>query len=76
VLRLFHRVLTSYFSFSGQFYEQTDCAAVSLSMTAVITSFFMQDFEEVELDWAPHRLLCWFCYVDHNLSSGLMGLTN
>jgi hypothetical protein len=76
MMRLFHHVLTSYFGFSNKFYEQTDGLAVGLSLTPVVTNFFMQDFGEVELDWAPSRPVCWCCYVDHTLSSGTMGLTN
>jgi hypothetical protein len=64
VTRFFHHVLTSYFGFSDQFFEQTDGMDVGLSLTPVITSFFMQYFEEVELVWGPHRSLCWFVYVD------------
>jgi hypothetical protein len=74
--RLFFHLLISYFGFSDQFYEQNDGMAVGLSLTPVITNFFMQGFEEVELDWVPHRPLCWFCYVAHTLSSGPMGLTD
>jgi hypothetical protein len=64
VLRLFRHVLTiSYFSFSGQFYEQTDGVAVGSPLCPAIANFYM-DFEERALDLAPHKPLCWFRYVD------------
>ena len=55
-LALFRRVLTStYFSFGGQFYEQTDGVAMG---SPVISNFFMDDFEERALENATHKPLC------------------
>jgi hypothetical protein len=54
ILRLFCHVLTSsFFSFNGQFYEQTD-----------IANYFIEYFEEMALEAATHKHLCWFRYVD------------
>ncbi|XP_023708595.1 uncharacterized protein LOC111865094 [Cryptotermes secundus] len=65
VLRLFHNVLTtSYFSFDGQFYEQTYSVAMGSPLSPVIANFYMKDSEERALDLAPHKPLCWFRYVD------------
>jgi hypothetical protein len=63
-LRLFpHVMTTSYFSFNGQFYEQIDGVAMGSPLSPVITNFYMEDFEERVLDLAPHKPICWFCYV-------------
>jgi hypothetical protein len=65
ILALFKHVLTStYFSFGGQFYEQTDGVAIGSSISPVISNFLMDDFEERALKQATHKPLCWFCYVD------------
>jgi hypothetical protein len=65
ILRLFRHVLTtSYFSFNGQFYEQTDGVALGSSLSLVIAKLYMKDFEERALDLAPHKPRCWFRYVD------------
>jgi hypothetical protein len=65
ILTLFHHVLTSsYFRFAGQFYEQIDGVAMGSPLSPVIANFYMEDFEEMALDRAPHKPLCWFCYVD------------
>jgi hypothetical protein len=55
---------SSYFIFSGQFYEQTDVMIMGLPLPPVIASFFMEDFEEVVIDWSIHKPLCWFHYMD------------
>jgi hypothetical protein len=51
-------VLTSYFSFGGWFYEQTDGMAVVLSLSLVIANSFMENSDEVVFIWAhgPDRL--------------------
>ncbi|PNF41399.1 hypothetical protein B7P43_G14428 [Cryptotermes secundus] len=65
VLRLFRHVLTtSYFSFNGQFYEQTDGVAMGSPLSPVIANFYMKYFEERALDLAPLKPRCWFRYVD------------
>lgn len=51
-------------SFSGHFYEQTDSVATGSPLFLVIMNFFTEDSEEVALNWAAHKHLCWFHYVD------------
>ncbi|XP_021934007.1 uncharacterized protein LOC110836758 isoform X2 [Zootermopsis nevadensis] len=65
VFGLFHLVLTSsYFKFGGQFYEQTYGVAMGSPLSPVIANFFMEHFEEMAMDGATFKPLCWFCYVD------------
>jgi hypothetical protein len=65
ILTLFRHVLTSsYFCFAGQFYEQIDGVAMGSPLSLVIANFYMEVFEEMALDRAPHKPLCWFHYVD------------
>jgi hypothetical protein len=54
ILRLFHHVLTSYFSFISQLYEQTNGVVIGSPLSPVIAKFFMEDFE-VLLDQAVHK---------------------
>jgi hypothetical protein len=54
--------MSSYLSFAGHFYEQTDSMAMRPS--PVITNFFMEDFKKMTLDQPAHNPLCWFHYVD------------
>jgi hypothetical protein len=45
-LRLFHHILTSsFFSFNGQFYEQTNGVAMGSPLSPVIANYFMEYFE-------------------------------
>jgi hypothetical protein len=65
ILRLFRHVLTfSFFSFNGQFYEQTDGVAMGSPPSPVIANYFMEYFEEMALEAVTHKSLCWFRYVD------------
>jgi hypothetical protein len=65
ILALFRHVLTStYFSFGGQFYEQTDGVSKGSPLSPMIANFFMEDFEDRALAQVTHKLLCWLCYVD------------
>jgi hypothetical protein len=73
ILRLFRHVLTfSFFSFNGQFYEQTDGVAMGSPPSPVIANYFMEYFEKIALEAVTHKSLCWFRYVDDNSSSGRM----
>jgi hypothetical protein len=58
----FHYVMNSFFGFGDQFCKQTDGIAVGLLLSPA--NFFMEDFEEVAPNWATHKSLCWFHYVD------------
>jgi hypothetical protein len=65
ILRLFRHVLTSsypHFSFSGQFYEQSDGVATGSPLSPVIHNFFMENFEEMALNRATHKPL-FFCHL-------------
>jgi hypothetical protein len=51
ILRLFRQVLTSsYFSFDGQFYRQTNGVTLGSPLIPVIANFFIEDLENVALD--------------------------
>jgi hypothetical protein len=51
VLGLLHHVLsTSYFSFSGDFYGQTDGVVMGSPLTPVIANFYLEDYEKVALE--------------------------
>jgi hypothetical protein len=65
ILALFKHVLTStYFSFDGQFYEQTDGVAMGSPLSPVRANFFMEDFETKALHLTPHKPTHWLRYVD------------
>jgi hypothetical protein len=50
VLGLFRRVLTtSYFTFNGQFYGQTDGVVMGSPLSPVIADFYMEDYEKAAL---------------------------
>jgi hypothetical protein len=55
---------TSYFTFNGQFYGQTDGVAMGLPRSPVIANFYMEDYEKAALESAPLKPRCWFRYVD------------
>jgi retron-type reverse transcriptase len=64
-LALFRHVLTtSYFTFNGQFYGQTDGVAMGSPLSPVIANFYMVDYEKAALESAPLKPRCWFRYVD------------
>jgi hypothetical protein len=72
-LLLFRHVLTSsFFRFNCQFYEQTDGVAMGSPLSPVIANYFMEYFEEISLQTATHKPLCWFRYV-YDTSFGHMG---
>jgi retron-type reverse transcriptase len=65
ILALFKLVLTStYSSFNGQYFEQTDGVAMGSPLSPVIANFFMEDLEERALNQATHKPTCWYRYVD------------
>jgi hypothetical protein len=53
-----------FFSFSCQFNVQTDGVAIGLPLSPVIANFFMEHFEEMALEVATPKPLCWFRYMD------------
>jgi hypothetical protein len=65
ILGLFHHVLTtSYFTFNGQYYGQTDGVAMGSPLSPVIANFYMEDYEKAGLKLASLKPCCWFHYVD------------
>jgi hypothetical protein len=65
VLGLFHHVLTtSYFTFNGQLYGQTDGVAMGSPLFPVIANIYMVDYKKVVLESAPLKPHYWFRYVD------------
>jgi hypothetical protein len=54
VLALFGHILTTtYFTFNGQFYGQTDGVAMGSPLSPVIANFYMEDYEKAALESAP-----------------------
>jgi hypothetical protein len=65
VLALFRHVLnSSYVTFNGQFYGQTDGVAMGSPLSLVIANFYMEDYEKAALESAPLKPRCWFRYLD------------
>jgi hypothetical protein len=59
VLGLFCHVLTtSYFTFNGQFYGQTDGMVMGSPVSPVIANFYMEDYEKAALESAPPKPSC------------------
>jgi hypothetical protein len=57
VLRLFRHVLTtSYLTFYGKSYGQTDGVAMGSPLSAVIANFYMEDYEKAALESAALKL--------------------
>ena len=55
---------STYFSDSGEFYEQREGAAMGSPVYAVIANLYMEFFEELALESAPSRPRSWKWYVD------------
>ena len=64
-VKLFHHVLTStYFSFDGEYYEQTEGVAMGSPLSPAVANFYMENFEKQALNSAPLQPKCYFRYVD------------
>jgi hypothetical protein len=59
-----HVLTFAYFSFSVKFYEQSRGVALGFPFYPVTPDVFMEDFEDMILSQATHKLLCWFCYMN------------
>jgi hypothetical protein len=57
---IFHK--STYFTYSGHFYEQTD--GVAMGSPPVIADFFVEDFEAKAIQLAANKPTCWFRHVD------------
>jgi hypothetical protein len=53
-----HVLSSSYFCFSGYFYEQTEEVAMGPPLSSVIAIFIMEDFENVALNRAAFKPTC------------------
>jgi hypothetical protein len=66
VPRLFcHILTTSYFTFNGQFYGQTDGVAMGSPFSPVIANFYTDNYGKAALESAPLNPHCLFHYVDN-----------
>jgi hypothetical protein len=65
IMRFFHHIpASSYFRFCSQYYKQTDSMAMGPPLSLVTANFFTEGSEEVALERAIHKSLCWFHYID------------
>ena len=55
---------STYFSYSGNFYEQREGAAMGFPVSVVVANLYMEFFEELALESAPSRPRFWKRYVD------------
>lgn len=55
-----HMPFSTYFLFSGQYFEQTDEVAMGSPLSPVIVNFYMEAFERLALEQATY----FFRYVD------------
>ena len=59
-----HCLMTSYFQWDNEFYEQTDGVAMGSPLSPVIANFQMEHFKKQALASAPFTPTVWFRYVD------------
>ena len=65
ISRLFkHCLTTTYFSYDGKFYEQTEGVAMGSPLSPVVANFFMEKLEQQALSTASYKPKVWFRYVD------------
>jgi hypothetical protein len=62
-----HVLTTSYFTFNGQFYGQTDSAAMGSPLSPVIANFYMEDYEKAALESVPLKPLCSLHHVERDV---------
>ena len=55
---------STYFSYRGDFYEQTQGAAMGSLVSAVVANLYMEFFEELALESARVKPQLWKQYVD------------
>ena len=59
-----HCLMTSYFQWYNEFYEQTDGVAMGSPLSPVIANFYIEQLEKQALALAPFAPTVWFWYVD------------
>jgi hypothetical protein len=57
-------VRTTYFQVEDRFSQQKSGMATASSLSPVISNFFMEHFEQLALDLAPHKPAMWLRFVD------------
>ena len=58
-------VETTYFiRFNGRIYEQTYCMAMGSPLSSVLTTLFMEEYEEKAIAQVPHPQTFWGRYID------------
>jgi hypothetical protein len=57
-------VRTTYFQVEDRFHQQKSGMAMRSSLSPIISSIFMEHFEQLALDSAPHKPAMWLRYVD------------
>ena len=55
---------TTYFKFNGDFYQQTDGAAMGGPTSAIVSEIYMQSLETTAITTADHPPKIWECHVD------------
>ena len=65
---------TSYFKFSGDFYQQTDGAAMGGPTSAIVSEIYMKSLETTATTTADHPRKVWERYVDDVFSINMQSL--
>jgi len=55
---------STFFSFEGEFYEQTYGVDMGSTISPIVANLFMEDFESRALSTSPFKLKCWKICAD------------